>query len=198
MAIHIIDEANRCLNCKKPKCMEGCPVHTPVPHIIQLFKEHQVMDAGRELFENNPMSLICSIVCNHEMQCAGNCVLGKKGSPVHFSSIETYISDMYLDRMKVKTAEQKKQNVAVIGAGPAGMTVAVILAQNGYQVTIFEQQDKIGGITQDGIPEFRVPKTIFSRSSSGRVCQCVCRNRSMEGQKSWNTGRMSCQRTFWN
>ena len=63
MAIHIIDEANRCLNCKKPKCMEGCPVHTPVPHIIQLFKEHQVMDAGRELFENNPMSLICSIVC---------------------------------------------------------------------------------------------------------------------------------------
>ena len=124
MAIHIIDEANRCLNCKKPKCMEGCPVHTPVPHIIQLFKEHQVMDAGRELFENNPMSLICSIVCNHEMQCAGNCVLGKKGSPVHFSSIETYISDMYLDRMKVKTAEQKKQNVAVIGAGPAGMTVA--------------------------------------------------------------------------
>ena len=99
MAIHIIDEANRCLNCKKPKCMEGCPVHTPVPHIIQLFKEHQVMDAGRELFENNPMSLICSIVCNHEMQCAGNCVLGKKGSPVHFSSIETYISDMYLERM---------------------------------------------------------------------------------------------------
>ena len=70
MAIHIIDEANRCLNCKKPKCMEGCPVQTPVPHIIQLFKEHQVMDAGRELFENNPMSLICSIVCNHEMQCA--------------------------------------------------------------------------------------------------------------------------------
>lgn len=163
MAIHIIDEANRCLNCKKPKCMEGCPVYTPVPHIIQLFKEHQVMDAGRELFENNPMSLICSIVCNHEMQCAGNCVLGKKGSPVHFSSIETYISDMYLDRMKVKTAEQKKQNVAVIGAGPAGMTVAVILAQNGYQVTIFEQQDKIGGITQYGIPEFRLPKTILSR-----------------------------------
>lgn len=109
MAIHIIDEANRCLNCKKPKCMEGCPVHTPVPHIIQLFKEHQVMDAGRELFENNPMSLICSIVCNHEMQCAGNCVLGKKGSPVHFSSIETYISDMYLDRMKVKQQNRKNR-----------------------------------------------------------------------------------------
>ena len=165
MAIHIIDEANRCLNCKKPKCMEGCPVHTPVPHIIQLFKEHQVMDAGRELFENNPMSLICSIVCNHEMQCAGNCVLGKKGSPVHFSSIETYISDMYLDRMKVKTAEQKKQNVAVIGAGPAGMTVAVILAQNGYQVTIFEQQDKIGGITPVSYTHLTLP-TIYPKCRS--------------------------------
>ena len=66
MAIHIIDEANRCLNCKKPKCMEGCPVHTPIPHIIQMFKEHQVMDAGKELFQNNPMSVICSIVCDHE------------------------------------------------------------------------------------------------------------------------------------
>lgn len=71
MAIHIIDEANRCLNCKKPRCMEGCPVHTPIPHIIQMFKEHKVMDAGAELFQNNPMSVICSIVCDHEQQCAG-------------------------------------------------------------------------------------------------------------------------------
>ena len=100
MAIHIIDEANRCLNCKKPKCMEGCPVHTPIPHIIQMFKEHQVMDAGKELFQNNPMSVICSIVCDHEQQCAGHCVLGKKGNPVHFSSIENYISDTYLDRIR--------------------------------------------------------------------------------------------------
>ncbi len=163
MAIHIIDEANRCLNCRKPKCVEGCPVHTSVPHIIQMFKEHKVMEAGEELFRNNPMSLICSIVCNHEMQCAGSCVLGKKGAPVHFSSIETYISDMYLDRMKVKQSQGRKKKAAVIGAGPAGMTVAVILAQNGYQVTIFEQQEKIGGIMQYGIPEFRLPKSILER-----------------------------------
>ena len=96
MAIHIIDEANRCLNCKKPRCMEGCPVHTPIPHIIQMFKEHKVMEAGEELFQNNPMSVICSIVCDHEQQCAGHCVLGKKGNPVHFSSIENYISNTYL------------------------------------------------------------------------------------------------------
>ena len=121
------------------------------------------MEAGEELFRNNPMSLICSIVCNHEMQCAGSCVLGKKGAPVHFSSIETYISDMYLDRMKVKQSQGRKKKAAVIGAGPAGMTVAVILAQNGYQVTIFEQQEKIGGIMQYGIPEFRLPKSILER-----------------------------------
>jgi glutamate synthase (NADPH/NADH) small chain len=163
MSVHIIDEANRCLNCKKPGCQQGCPVHTPIPQIIQMFKQNQVMEAGEKLFENNPMSVICSIVCNHEMQCAGHCVLGRKGNPVHFSSIETYISDTYLDRMKVTPAEKKDKKVAVIGAGPAGMTAAIILAQKGYGVTIFEWKDKIGGVMQYGIPEFRLPKTILER-----------------------------------
>ncbi len=163
MALHIIDEANRCMNCKKPMCQQGCPVHTPIPHIIQMFKEHQIMEAGEELFRNNPMSVICSTVCNHEMQCAGHCVLGRKGNPVHFSSIENYISDTYLDRMELKPEEKKDQKAAVIGAGPAGMTVAIILAQKGYQVTIFEWKDKIGGITRYGIPEFRLPKSVLDR-----------------------------------
>ena len=163
MGLHIIDEANRCLNCKKPMCQKGCPVHTPIPHIIQMFKEHQVMDAGKELFQNNPMSVICSIVCNHEQQCAGNCVLGRKGTPVHFSSIENYISDTYLDRMEIPKVQKKGKKVAVIGAGPAGITAAVILAKAGYDVTIFEWKDKIGGIMQYGIPEFRLPKSILDR-----------------------------------
>ena len=163
MALHIIGEANRCLNCKKPKCQEGCPVHTPIPRIIQMFKENKVMEAGEELFKNNPMSAICAVVCNHEMQCAGNCVLGRKGSPVHFSSIEHYISDTYLDRMNISKVEKKDKKVAVIGAGPAGMTVAILLAQQGYGVTIFEWKDKIGGIMQYGIPEFRLPKSILDR-----------------------------------
>ena len=163
MGLHIIDEANRCLNCKKPMCQQGCPVHTPIPKVIQMFKENKVMDAGEMLFENNPMSVICSIVCNHEKQCAGSCVLGRKGNPVHFSSIETYISDTYLDRMEVKPVEKKSQKVAVIGAGPAGMTVAITLAKKGYPVTIFEWKDKIGGIMQYGIPEFRLPKQILER-----------------------------------
>ena len=163
MGLHIIDEANRCLNCKKPMCQKGCPVHTPIPHIIQMFKENQVMEAGKELFENNPMSVICSIVCNHEQQCAGNCVLGRKGTPVHFSSIENYISDTYLDRMEIPKVQKKGKKVAVIGAGPAGITASVILAKAGYDVTIFEWKDKIGGIMQYGIPEFRLPKSILDR-----------------------------------
>ena len=138
-------------------------MHTPIPKVIQMFKENKVMDAGEMLFENNPMSVICSIVCNHEKQCAGSCVLGRKGNPVHFSSIETYISDTYLDRMEVKQVEKKSQKVAVIGAGPAGMTVAITLAKKGYPVTIFEWKDKIGGIMQYGIPEFRLPKQILER-----------------------------------
>lgn len=163
MALHIIDEANRCLNCKKPMCQQGCPVHTPIPHIIQMFKENRLMEAGEELFQNNPMSVICATVCNHEEQCAGHCVLGRKGNAVHFSSIEHYISDMYLERMKIEQKEKKQQKVAVIGAGPAGMTVAILLAQQGYGVTVFEWKDKIGGIMQYGIPEFRLPKTVIDR-----------------------------------
>ena len=149
MALYIVHEAERCLNCKNPQSRKGCPVHTPIPQVIQLFKENRLMEAGELLFKNNPLSYICSSVCNHETQCAGHCVLGRKGTPVHFSGIENYISDMYLDRMiPEKSIEKKKQKVAVIGAGPAGITAAVELAGNGYPVTIFEWKSKIGGILQ--------------------------------------------------
>ncbi len=163
MALHIVTEANRCLNCKNPGCQKACPVHTPIPQIIRLFKEDRLMEAGEMLFENNPMSLVCSIVCNHEKQCAGGCIRGIKDTPVHFSSIETYISDMYLDRMQVKPAEPKGVNVAVIGCGPAGITAAVELARHGYSVTVFEWKGKIGGLLQYGIPEFRLPKSVIDR-----------------------------------
>lgn len=163
MALHIVTEADRCLNCKKPMCQQFCPVHTPIPQIIQMFRQGKIMEAGQALFENNPMSAVCSVVCNHEQQCAGHCVRGKKDTPVHFSSIENYISDMYLDRMTIEHPQPKDKKVAVIGAGPAGMTVAIQLAQQGYPVTIFEWEDKIGGILQYGIPEFRLPKSILDR-----------------------------------
>ncbi len=163
MALHMISEANRCLNCKKPMCRDACPVQTPIPDIIQMFREHRIMEAGEKLFENNPMSVFCAIVCNHEAQCTGHCILGKKGTPVHFYEIEKYISDFYLDRIQTCPSEKNGLNVAVIGSGPAGMTVAVRLAMKGCSVTIFDEKDKVGGMLQYGIPDFRLSKTILDR-----------------------------------
>ncbi|MBQ9008962.1 MAG: NAD(P)-dependent oxidoreductase [Clostridia bacterium] len=164
MALRITNEASRCLQCKKPMCREGCPAHTPIPEVIALFKENRLMEAGRVLFENNPMSLVCSMVCDHMAQCAGHCVLGRKGQPVHFYEIENYISDAYLDRMSLDGVKPYNgKNAAVIGSGPAGMTAAFVLAWNGYGVTIFEEKDRIGGMMQYGIPDFRLPKTILDR-----------------------------------
>ncbi len=163
MAVHVIDEANRCLQCKKPMCQQGCPIHTSIPVMIKALKEGQLEDAGAMLFENNPMSLVCSLVCNHENQCEGHCVLGRKGQPVHISSIENYISDTCFERIKVECEPQNGKKVAVIGAGPAGITIAIMLTKKGYSVTIFDSRDKIGGVLQYGIPEFRLPKTILQR-----------------------------------
>ena len=161
MAYHVLDEANRCLNCGKPMCMEGCPIHTPIPKVISLLKEGKIDDAGWMLFENNPLTTVCSLVCNHENQCEGHCVLGRKGSPVHFSAIENYISSTYSSKMTKGPAESNGMRVAIVGSGPAGLTIAVLLARKGYQVTIFEGKDKIGGVLRYGIPEFRLPKSII-------------------------------------
>ena len=161
MAYHVLDEANRCLNCAKPMCMEGCPIHTPIPKVISLMKEGKIDEAGWMLFENNPLTTVCSLVCNHENQCEGHCVLGRKGSPVHFSAIENYISSTYSSKMTNGPAESNGMKVAIVGSGPAGLTIAVLLARKGYKVTIFEGKDKIGGVLRYGIPEFRLPKSII-------------------------------------
>ena len=100
MAIHVVNEARRCLHCKKPMCREGCPISTNIPEAIELFRTGHKEEAGEMLYENNPLSVICSLVCDHEKQCEGHCVLGRKGAPVHFSSIENYISDAYLDHLE--------------------------------------------------------------------------------------------------
>ena len=163
MAVHVIDEANRCLQCKKPMCQQGCPIHTSIPVMIKELKEGRLEEAAAMLFENNPMSLVCSLVCNHENQCEGHCVLGRKGQPVHISSIENYISDTCFERIKVECQPRNGKKVAVIGAGPAGITIAIMLTKKGYSVTIFYSRDKIGGVLQYGIPEFRLPKTILQR-----------------------------------
>ena len=161
MALHVMDEANRCLNCKVPQCQKGCPISTPIPQAIKLLKENKLDEAGRMLFENNPLTTMCSLVCNHENQCEGHCVLGKKGAPVHFSTIEHYISTTYANKMVQGPRPSNGMKVAIIGSGPAGITIAIILARYGYDVTIFEGKDQMGGVLRYGIPEFRLPKSVL-------------------------------------
>ncbi len=170
MANHVLDEAQRCLNCKVPQCQKGCPIHTPIPQVIRLLLDGHLDEAGWKLFENNPLTTVCSLVCNHENQCEGHCVLGRKGAPVHFSTIENYISSTYSSKMVKGPALSNGIRVAIVGSGPAGLTIAVILARKGYQVTIFEGKDKIGGVLRYGIPEFRLPKSVLDdfESAAGR------------------------------
>lgn len=161
MALHVMDEANRCLGCKVPQCQKGCPISTPIPEVIKLLKANKLDEAGKMLFENNPLTTVCSLVCNHENQCEGHCVLRRKGAPVHFSTIESYISTTYANKMTQGPAPSNCMRAAIIGSGPAGLTIAVILARYGYDVTIFEGKDKVGGVLRYGIPEFRLPKSVL-------------------------------------
>lgn len=163
MPVHVIEEANRCLQCKNPRCRTGCPIHTNIPEMIRLFKNDDLETAAEMLFRNNPLSLVCSLVCNHANQCEGNCVRSIKGEPVHISSIENYISDSCFERIRMNLAKPNGMKAAVIGSGPAGLTIAIRLAAKGYKVTIFESRDQIGGIMRYGIPNFRLPHSILDR-----------------------------------
>jgi len=163
MAFHIIDEAKRCCACKSPKCVEGCPIRTPIPEMIKLLLSGQIDKAGEQLFNNNPLSFVCSFVCNHEKQCEGNCILSKSGKSIHVSSIENYISDYYFNLPIKKTSKNKKAKIAIIGSGPAGLTISMLLSQRGYDITLFDAREQIGGVLRYGIPEFRLPKAALDR-----------------------------------
>lgn len=141
--------------------MTGCPISTQIPTMIQEFLNGGIAKAGEMVFENNPLSIVCSLVCDHDKQCEGHCILGKKGMPVHISSIENYISTTYFDQMKLEREKKKNKRAAVIGSGPAGITISIMLAKKGYDVTVFETREKIGGVLRYGIPEFRLPKRIL-------------------------------------
>lgn len=156
--INLLEEANRCLVCKNARCQNNCPINTPIPEIISLYKENKIEEAGKKLFDNNPLSAICAIVCPHENQCKGNCIRGIKGEPIHFHEIENEISLKYLENVKFNKPKSNGTKIAVVGAGPAGITVAFELAMRGYDVTIFEKNEKIGGILTYGIPEFRLSR----------------------------------------
>ncbi len=164
MAVHVLNEARRCLQCKKPLCrLQGCPIQTNIPEMIRLFLAGESFEAGKMLFENNPLSLVCSLVCDHENQCEGNCIQGRRGAAIQIPNIENYISEAYLDRLVFERKPENGQKVAIIGSGPAGITIAIKLSALGYKTTIFERMDKIGGMMRYAIPAFRLPKKILDR-----------------------------------
>lgn len=161
--LEFIAEADRCLQCKNPRCRTGCPVGTDIPGAIRLLREDKLTQAALLLFDNNPLSLICSIVCDHSRQCEGRCVLGIKGKPVGWGSIERFISDTCLGRLNFPQQPPTGRRAAIIGSGPAGLTAAIELAKCGHEVTIFEAEKALGGMLRYGIPEFRLPRSVLDR-----------------------------------
>ncbi|HOJ43452.1 MAG TPA: NADPH-dependent glutamate synthase, partial [Syntrophorhabdaceae bacterium] len=159
-------EASRCLNCKNSPCVEGCPVNVQIPKFIKLIKEGDFMGAIHTIKETNSLPAVCGRVCPQEVQCEARCVLGKKGEPVAIGRLERFAADYELSMGDVRIPpipEKTGKKVAVVGAGPAGLTVAGELAKKGHDVTIFEALHKAGGVLVYGIPEFRLPKAIVQR-----------------------------------
>ncbi|ATD55772.1 NADPH-dependent glutamate synthase [Clostridium chauvoei] len=155
-----IKEANRCLGCKNPKCVEGCPVSINIPAFISKVKVGDFEAAAKEIAKYSALPAVCGRVCPQESQCEGKCVLGIKGEAVAIGKLEKFVAD-WARKHNVdlaQTEESKGKKVAVIGSGPAGLTCAGDLAKRGYDVTIFEALHEPGGVLVYGIPEFRLPK----------------------------------------
>ena len=156
-------EASRCIQCKKPLCFEGCPVNIDIPAFIKLIGEGDFIGAARKIKETNGLPAVCGRVCPQEDQCEKVCVIGKKGDPVSIGSLERFVADYereHGDEFIPEIPEKTGRKIAVVGSGPAGLTVAGDLAKKGHDVTIFETLHKAGGVLVYGIPEFRLPKAI--------------------------------------
>jgi glutamate synthase (NADPH/NADH) small chain len=155
-------EASRCLSCKEPKCVEGCPVNVDIPGFIKMVCEEDFSGAIEKIKGTNALPAICGRVCPQETQCEALCVLGKKGQPVAIGRLERFCAD-YERQQSVKVPEVPEptgKKVAVVGSGPAGLTAAADLAKLGHKVIVFESLHKAGGVLSYGIPEFRLPKEI--------------------------------------
>ncbi len=159
-----IEEANRCLGCKNPKCVEGCPVNVRIPEFIKKVQEGDFKTAYEIITSTNALPALSGRVCPQESQCESKCVRGIKGEPVAIGRLERFVADWYrenINAMPEKVASNGKK-VAVVGSGPAGMTAASDLAKKGYEVTMFEALHTAGGVLVYGIPEFRLPKAIVA------------------------------------
>ncbi|NLJ72978.1 MAG: NADPH-dependent glutamate synthase [Syntrophomonadaceae bacterium] len=159
-------EAERCLQCKKPFCIEGCPVNVPIPDFIKLILEQDFAQAASIIKEKNSLPAICGRVCPQESQCEKHCILGKKHEPVAIGRLERFVADWEMQNtpeLKNPSIPVIDQKVAIIGSGPSGLTCAADLAKLGYKVTVFEALHTPGGVLVYGIPEFRLPKSIVAQ-----------------------------------
>ena len=158
-------EAKRCIQCKKPSCISGCPVDIDIPGFIQLITDGDFIGAALKIKETNCLPAVCGRVCPQESQCEESCILGKKGDPVAIGRLERFVADFERKSGKMtvpESAPETGKKVAVVGSGPAGLTVAGDLVKLGHEVTIFEGLHESGGVLVYGIPEFRLPKSIVA------------------------------------
>ena len=153
-------EAKRCLLCKIPKCSNACPVHTPVPAAMALYREGRLEEAGELLFRNNPLSAVTSQVCDWKQFCLGHCVLNVKQAPVHWHAIEKEISEAYLEKVVLKRSSSGLvgRRIALVGAGPVGIAAAVWLHEAGADVSLYDANPRMGGVLRYGIPSFRLDR----------------------------------------
>lgn len=158
-------EAERCLHCKIPKCVEGCPVNIMIPDFIAAIKENDIKKAYDIINESSSLPAICGRVCPQEKQCESKCVRGIKGESISIGSLERYVADTAMKNnfAAVVSKKKKKEKIAIIGSGPAGLTCAGELAKAGFNVTIYEVLHKAGGVLTYGIPEFRLPKKVVEQ-----------------------------------
>lgn len=160
-----VEEASRCLNCKAKFCVEGCPVNVPIPEFIQAINEENFEKAYDIISTENALPAICGRVCPQENQCEGKCVRGKKGEAVGIGRLERFVADYMIEKGTLQSHNiiSNGRKVAVVGAGPAGLTCAGELAKKGYEVTLFEALHEVGGVLMYGIPEFRLPKDLVRK-----------------------------------
>ena len=160
-----IDEAKRCLNCKNPSCKKGCPIENDIPGFIHQLSMGNMGDAMSIINEKSNLPAICGRVCPHEKQCQGHCVLYAKGKGIQIGKLERFVADFDTDMnlIRERLPQKARGKVAVIGSGPAGLTVAGDLARQGFNVTIFDSQEEPGGVLTYGIPEYRLPKAVVRK-----------------------------------